>query len=334
MCAIAARVRTGTLAKSRLPMLIRYADWKNPTDHELAFGLRAFTAAPLLGVGTRSDIREVARHALLEGDAERFEARIGRWTGPEDALPSGEQPYIGQQVAFVERGPVARLTLADHDAVLRGSVLVLRSGPQTDYVMRDHHTLDVAIYHHWSTGELPAALFHADRHSDWCKDSYLTARRPDQAATWWRLLGGLKRPDGAPVLRERDVHFTTAQPSRAAHDSLQGRDVGASTRVPGCVDSTELDWRQVLERPETLAADWVSLDLDYFQPRAQLRLSSGLLRDGRFARLIRAARVRLFVLSPQFLAGGDRFERWELKGSRHTSLRVLNLLRACGDLSE
>ena len=48
------------------------------------------------------------------------------------------------------------------------------------FVRYDHHMLDVALYHYWTTGELPCALFHADRHSDWCKDSYLEARRPQQ----------------------------------------------------------------------------------------------------------------------------------------------------------
>jgi hypothetical protein len=73
--------------------------------------------------------------------------------------------------------------------------------------------------------------------------------------------------------------------------------------------------------------DWVSLDLDYFQPAAQLRLSRGLLRDARFHRMSAAAKVRVFVLSPQFSNGGDLVEPWETQGSPHSSLRLLNLAR-------
>lgn len=308
-------------------MLVRYADWKNPTDHAYAFRLRELAGARPPPPGTRSDIRQVARQALVHGDAERFEARVGRWSGPEDVSPAGEQPYASPQLTFEERGDTPALGRADLESVLSGTALVLRGAAATDYVLRDHHTLDVALYQHWTGGPLPAALFHADRHSDWCDDAYLAARRPDQAATWWRLLEGLKRPDGAPVLRERDVSFATAQPSREEEPRLAGRDIGASARVPGCVDRSELEWPHALSRELTLEADWVSLDLDYFLPRAQLRLSAGLLRDARFGALLRRARVRLFVLSPQFLAGGDRFERWQTQGSKATALRLLNLLR-------
>ncbi|MBN1208787.1 MAG: hypothetical protein JXB05_28260 [Myxococcaceae bacterium] len=211
--------------------------------------------------------------------------------------------------------------------MLRGIVLVLRGASgQTDYVLRDHHMLDVALYHHWTTGELPRALFHADRHSDWCKDSYLEARRPQQAATWWALIEGLKHPDGATaVLTEQDVFFTTAVAERAA--GMSGRDVGASVRVPGFLDPERLHWRHVLEQPEATRADWVSLDLDFFQPAPQLRVSKGLLRDPRFHGLLTRARVRVFVLSPQFTNGGDRIEPWKIQGNLHSSLRLLNLLR-------
>jgi hypothetical protein len=317
-------------------VLIRYSDWKRPTDDAYAFRLRAASGSAEPGVfvpalpsaGTRSDIRDVIRRVLVDGESDRFERRIDRWSGPEDVVgEAGEKPYEAQQHIFEERAARDTLMMADLDAVLRGVVLVLRggSGP-TDYVLRDHHMLDVALYHYWTTGELPRALFHADRHSDWCKDSYLEARRPQQAATWWALIEGLKRPDtAAPVLSERDVFFTTAAAERAS--GMSGRDIGASVRVPGFLDPDGLRWPQVLEQPGATEADWVSLDLDYFQPSRQLRVSKGLLRDARFQGLIVNARVRVFVLSPQFTNGGDRIDPWVIQGHLHSSLRLLNLLR-------
>ncbi|WNG52422.1 hypothetical protein F0U60_16155 [Archangium minus] len=213
------------------------------------------------------------------------------------------------------------------DSVLRGNVLVMRGhSGQADYLLRDHHMLDVALYHYRTTGELPRSLFHADRHSDWCKDGYLEARVPPQAATWWKLFEGLKRPeDSAPVLTEQDIFFTTAKAEPSSR--MTGRDVGFSTLVPWFVDTSELHWSQVLARPGVVEADWVSLDLDYFQPAPQLRLSGGLLRDPRFHGMMEGARVRVFVLSPQFTNGGDKIDPWEIQGSVHSSLRLLNLLR-------
>jgi hypothetical protein len=318
-------------------VLLRYSDWKRPTDDAYAFRLRATSSAAvpgafvpaLPGTGSQSDIRHVAHEVLAEGEADRFERRIHRWSGPEDVVgEAGEKPYEGQQHTFEELAWRSPLRMADIDTVLRGVVLVLRSpsGP-TDYVLRDHHMLDVALYHYWTTGELPRALFHADRHSDWCKDSYLEARRPQQAATWWTLIEGLKRPGTTDaVLNEQDVFFTTA--AAAPTSRMTGRDIGASVRVPGFLDPDQLHWRQVLEQPGATEADWVSLDLDFFQPSPQLRVSHGLLRDVRFHGLVTAARVRVFVLSPQFTNGGDKIEPWVIQGRLHSTLRLLNLLRA------
>ncbi|MBX5482951.1 MAG: hypothetical protein IRZ16_14090 [Myxococcaceae bacterium] len=209
--------------------------------------------------------------------------------------------------------------------MLRGVVRVMRTPERVDFVMRDHHTLDALLYHYATTGQLPAGLFHADRHSDWCTDATLMARVPEQAATWWALLEGVKRPgvDAGPVLREREVLFCTAQPAPVDGE----KNVGASLRVPGCVDRSLVGWDDALGDARLGGVDWVSLDLDYFQPARQLRLSAGLIRDPRFAELMGRARVRLFVLSPQFLSGGDRIGRWEIQGSLHSSARLLNLLR-------
>lgn len=311
-------------------MLIRYSDWKKPTDAAYAFQLRAaegFTPT-IPSPGTRRDIRDVAREVLGDTEAERFERKIHRWSGPEDVVgDAGDKPYAGRQLTFEECAWREALTFQDMDAALQGIVLVLRGpGGQTDYVMRDHHMVDAALYHYRTTGELPRRLFHADRHSDWCKDSYLEARTPQQAATWWKLLEGLKRPDSADaVLNEQDVFFTTGAASRKA--GMSGRDVGVSCRVPWFLDAEALHWQHVLAQPGADRADWVSLDLDFFQPAPQLRVSRGLLRDARFHRLVSEARVRVFVLSPQFTNGGDRIDPWEIQGSPHSSLRLLNLLR-------
>ncbi|MDQ3264017.1 MAG: hypothetical protein M3Y59_10190 [Myxococcota bacterium] len=306
-------------------MLIRYSDWKNPTDGAYAFPLRSVSPR-LPAEGERTEVSAVEAAVFSREDAARFDQRIDRWTGPEDLL-EGTQPYATVQRWFEERPWSPRLGLESVEAVLRGTVLVLRAPEgQTDFVMRDHHTLDAVLYQYAATGALPLRMFHADRHSDWCQDSFLEARRPPQAATWWRLLEGLKRPvTGAPVIREADVLFTTALAQR--RDGMVGREIGASTRVPGCVDPTALGWEQVLDRPELEDTDWVSLDLDYFQPAAQLRLTGGLVRDPRFASLMARAAVRLFVLSPQFARGGDKIPEWTLQGTRSASLRLLNLLR-------
>ncbi len=309
-------------------MLVRYSDWKKPTDAAYAFHLRPDVRPQVPGPGTRRDIRDVAREALADGEAERFEQRLCRWSGPEDRVgEAGEQPWVGEQVLFEEAAWRDALGLEALDGVLRGRVRVMRrEDGRTDYVLRDHHMLDVALYHYRTTGELPRALFHVDRHSDWCKDSYLEARVPPQAATWWRLFEGLKRPGtGAPVLTEQDIHFTTVKAEPGAR--MRGRDVGFSTRVPWFVDTTQLHWRQVLDQPGVAQADWVSLDMDYFQPSPQLRLGRELLRDPRLHGMMEGARVRVFVLSPQFSHGGDLVEPWEVRGGLHSSLRLLNLLR-------
>lgn len=309
-------------------MLIRYSDWKKPTDAAYAFQLRAAFSPEIPAAGLQRDIRVVAREVLGADEADRFEQRVYRWSGPENVVgDAGEKPYEGQQLTFEEHPWRGTLTMREVDSVLRGNVLVMRGrSGQADYLLRDHHMLDVALYHYRTTGELPRALFHADRHSDWCKDSYLEARVPPQAATWWKLFEGLKRPeDSAPVLTEQDIFFTTAKAEPTAR--MTGRDVGFSTLVPWFVDTSELHWSQVLSRPGVVQADWVSLDLDYFQPAPQLRLSGGLLRDPRFHGMMEGARVRVFVLSPQFTNGGDKVDPWEIQGSVHSSLRLLNLLR-------
>jgi hypothetical protein len=317
-------------------VLVRYSDWKRPTDAAYAFQLRA-VAAPgrpdgftpaLPSLGEPRDIRDVAREVLEDGEAERFERQVRRWSGPEDVVgEAGERPYAGQQLTFAESGQQGTLRMEHLDAVLRGTVLVLRGRTgQLDYVLRDHHMLDVVLYHYRTTGELPRALFHADRHSDWCKDSFLEARTPQQAATWWKLLEGLKRPHtGDSLLGEQDIFFPTGAAPRTAR--MSGRDAGVSCRVPSTLDPERLAWPHVLEQPGATQADWVSLDLDFFQPAPQLRVSRGLLREPRFHALVSQARVRVFVLSPQFTNGGDRIDPWEIQGGLASSLRLLNLLR-------
>lgn len=302
---------------------IPFASWRRPTDDAYAFQLcdRFVPAVPPLGTVTHVD--DVAGVALVAGDGERLYDRVSAWAGPEDVDAHGHQPWQAPQRTFVER----RWRRLDHEAleeVLCGTARVMR-GPhgQVDYVLRDHHMLDVALYHYRTTGELPEALFHADRHSDWCRDGYLLRHRPAQAATWWTLLEGLKRPGGAPLLGEGDVHFTTARPGPEV--ASPGRDVGAATRVPWWVD------RQALDGPTVAAGasrcDWVSLDLDHFLPLSQLALTRGLLRDASFHTLMRSAKVRVFVLSPQFTDGGEVLSTWTLGRRRHGLLRMLRLVR-------
>ncbi len=307
-------------------MLVRYSDWRKPTDDGFAFALLP-RAAALPSPGTRTDIREVAREVLGEAAALRLEQKVRRWAGPEDVDARGAQPYAAPQRLFEERLAPARLTLADVETALRGTALVLRRADgRTDYLLRDHHMVDVALYHYATTGELPAGLFHADRHSDWCRDALLEQGAVDQAATWWKLLEGLKRPgSGEPVLRESQVAFANAR--AAQRPWMPGREAAGSLTVPGSLDPTALGYEDALAREGALEADWLSVDLDYLQPSPQLRLAGGLLREARFAALLAKARVRVFVLSPQFTRGGDRFERWVVHGSRASSLRLLNLLR-------
>jgi hypothetical protein len=303
-------------------MLIKYSDWKRPIDGDYAFALRPITPQRF-ELGKRSDIREIAREVLSAEDAERFEKKVQRWSGPEDLI-GADRPYVGAQLYFEETPLRLRFTLRDVEAALTGVVQVSRSASgQTDYLLRDHHMIDVALYHYRTTGLLPGGLLHADRHSDWCKDSYLEQRRPAQAATWWKLFEGLKRPGtGESVLREDAVSFITGRaPPR------KFRDIPGSVFVPSSMESRDFGWEQTLQRPEALAADWVSLDLDFFQPSPQLRLASGLVRDPRFQRAVKQAAVRVFVLSPQFTAGGDKVDPWVVQGGLHSSLRVLNLLR-------
>lgn len=312
--------------------LVRRSDWKKPTDDAYSFRLRPHdrfvTRVPPPGV--RSDIREVARIALDEGESARFEKRIARWSGPEDVAPDGSHPYESPQNVFVERSNTAPLTMGDVRCVLSGEVLVMRGGGPIDLVMRDHHMLDAALYLWATSGELPRRLFHADRHSDWCRDSFLEARQPDQAATWWKLVEGLKRPgSGAPVLREEDVVFTTA---RAKASSVEGaRDLDKPQPWPWFLSEKDLDWQAALERDGATDCDWVSIDLDDFQPRAQLRMTRGLVRDARFRSMLAKAKVRVFVLSPQFTRGGDKIASWTVQGRMHSTLRLLNLFRSIRD---
>ena len=300
-------------------MLTRYSEWKRPTDAAYAFALRAKLAPAVPAVGTRTDVEAVARMALIDGAAERFAARVARWSGPED-LRDGAAAYASEQRTFLEGGARSTLGRGELEGVLRGAVLVLRSGRQTDYVVRDHHMIDVALYHYATTGELPNALFHADRHSDWCRDSFLEARRPPQAATWWKLFEGLKRPDGSPVLREEDVLFTTARVAGTG-------DIDYGALAPFAPTEEALRWERVLDQPHLGEVDWVSLDLDDFQPLAQWKLVRGMLRDARFLALLARARVRVFCLSPQFTKGGDKVP-WTIQGSVATSLRLINWFRS------
>lgn len=312
-------------------MLRRPGDLKKPTDDAYAFVLRAvgeggFQPArpPFDGA---LDIRDTAARVLVTGAAQAFERQVARWDGPEDVAADGTKLRENKQLLFIERPWADRLVRADLELPMRGTVLVLRRDDGcVDYVVRDHHMLDVVLHEYAATGMLPNDLFHADRHSDWCRDSFLEARRPDQAATWWKLLDGLKRPDGAPVLAESAVHFAWAKAAQAP--TMSGRDISHPLVLPWFLSAADIAWEAALARPGAIDADWVSIDLDYLQPSSQLAITRGLLRDARFHALVDRARVRVFCLSPQFTNGGDRFSSWRTHGSLSSSLRLVNVLRA------
>jgi hypothetical protein len=275
--------------------------------------------------GTPVRFSAVSEAVLEAEDAAPFERRVRRWTGPEDVDASGAAPWATPQDRLREAPWTDRIDDAQMNELLSGTVLVMRRGGRTDYVMRDHHLLDALMYERWATGDRPSSLFHADRHSDWCRDGVLAAGHADQAATWWTLCEGLKAPDGTPWLRPEDVVFTTAKASGLA---LEGaRDVGADQRTPWFVDRSDLAWERALPLALDRGCDWLSLDLDLFQPAGQLAVVKGLLRAPAFASLNARARVRLYVLSPQFTAGGDRLESWTVGRRRSAGLRLLNLLR-------
>lgn len=305
-------------------MLVKPGTYVRPTDNQYRFPLRALDRVQVPAQATVTDMAWVLQQVMSLEDAARFEAGVGRWSGPEDALPDGTRPYVNVQRMFVECGWPARISSGHVEDALRGVVQVFRGATQVDLVMRDHHMLDAALYVYATTGALPRRVLHADRHSDWADDRHLRARRPDQAATWWALFHGLKRPDGAAALEEQDIHFFTAMAEVAG---APGRNIGAHVRVPGFLDPSSLDFASVVQRMGATPPDWVSLDLDCFQPAAQLRAARDALRDPQLAHWMRGAAVRVFCLSPQFTRGGDRFADWRIHGSRSSSLRLINALR-------
>lgn len=294
-----------------------------PTDGVFAF--RLAPVAPLVAApGLELDVTEVARR-VLGGDADTFERHVARWPGPEDALPDGSTPWASPQLRFRFVADAAP-TPEDVETVLRGTALVrLRADGSRDVLLRDHHMVDVVLVQHATGGTLPRRLFHADRHSDWCTDGFLNRRRPDQAATWWALLRGLKRPsDAAPVLEESDVVFTS---ERAPHEPwMSGRPYEEPLAVPWFVDRRALHWSDVARTPGAFACDWVSLDLDDFLPSPQFGAARGLLADEGFLRMWRRASVRVLCLSPQFTNGGDRHDTWRIAGRRTAMRRFLALV--------
>ncbi len=304
---------------------VSLAEWRRPVDAEFAFRLRHAPVGVPPRTGTVIPVADVTRAVLEPDDAERFEKGVRRWTGPEDVDAAGRTPWAGPQDRIREIPWTDRIDDVQMGELLSGTVLVMRRDGRTDYVMRDHHLLDALMYERWVTGDRPTALFHADRHSDWCRDGVLASGHPDQAATWWTLCEGLKAPDGAPWLKPEDVVFTTAKaPGLEAEGT---RDIGAEQRTPWFVEREVLGWARALPLALERGCDWLSIDLDLFQPSRQLAVVKGLLKSPDFATLNARARVRLFVLSPQFTAGGDRLTEWTVGTRRSAGLRLLNLLR-------
>ena len=309
-------------------MLVRPSEYVRPVNGPYSFGLRpvgghGFTPR-LPAVGESTTVTETEARVLQPEAASRLAARVHRWTGPEDVDAQGGHPYQGAQLRFLEAAWAERLAFSDVETVLRGTAVVMRSSTTVDFLLRDHHMLDVVLHHYATTGALPSDVLHVDRHSDWCDDRFLLHRNPPQAATWWALLPGLKRPDGRPVLGEADIHFVTAH---AQVPGMSGRNVNASMRVPGFLDPARLGWLDAVDRLDGAMPGWVSLDLDCFQPLPQWRLMRALVVDGRFHAILARAKVRVFCLSPQFTNGGDVHQEWTVQGHLHTTLRLVNLLR-------
>ena len=132
-------------------------------------------------------------------------------------------------------------------AVLQGRSLVLRDpSGAVDFVLRDHHMIDVALYHYRTRGELPQALFHADRHSDYCRDGFLEEARPIRQPRGGSSSRIKRLGDSSPVLAEDRVFFANA---RAPHAPwMSGRAFEEELVIPWFLPSDELHWSKTLAR--------------------------------------------------------------------------------------
>ena len=301
------------------------------------YRLKPQPRAVVPAIGARTDIHDVATAVLGPKAAARFDEHFLRWDGPS-LHGRGEQPYSAKQTLFEERPFAPRLTNADLETLLGGVALVMRDPKtgQVDYFLRDHHMLDLFLYHYHTTGELPERLLHLDRHSDfawrpWAGDY--------QAATWWGGLWNLLRPDGRVLLKQGSVVYGTAV---APASDYRKRPIGSANRgaaytlplgaLRGDANSRArqerwASWRSALRKIAHHLPDVVSLDMDLILPEPQLRLTKKLLRDPRFQRSLTHAKVRVFVVSPQFLEGGDNGT--DIRPERmRDCVSLLNVLRA------
>lgn len=145
-----------------------------------------------LNFDTRRDLQQVIKESFAcNVEAERFENSIERWGGPEDVFSDANgswyQPWVGKQQFVHEVTWCDEINEELFDDILGGTIILMRSHhesetssrkrrvqPCIDFLMRDHHILDALLLHRsMSLGPTPRALFHADRHSDWCRDGFL-----------------------------------------------------------------------------------------------------------------------------------------------------------------
>jgi hypothetical protein len=252
-------------------------------------------------------------------DAKKFLGWFQNVTGPMRTGKTGTKPLPAQNT-FAERAWTTTLSVKDVEQVMRGTVLVLRSpdGAHTDMVMRDHNMLDAIAYHYYATGDLPRALVHADRHSDF---SFMDVGTGQEYCSWVSGLDNIRRPNHRALL---DLKRVIPVCERVY---VRGKKDLPLDRPPEwTAEATR--WQSAVAKVATArpAPDWVSLDLDLFQPSPQFKAMEPMLRDPRFAALMKRARVRVFVLSPSFTGGGDQVTN-EINGSLTASRRLINALR-------
>jgi len=285
------------------------------------------------------NIDSIIRRLFGRASREVYEARAPRTRGPSlrHLPPGGRQPYLARQQYFREKPWRERLSRKDLREVLGGTVLVMRRGDQVDFIARDHHTLDVLLYERAATGYRPDGLFHLDRHTDFDAAELRPPRAMQQYNRWWGELERIRLPGGKPLLRADRVIFATAVPDAAGEARRQtggqvwgnpGRTLGGpAAAVPRSTARRGTDWRAAIQRAAAQRPGAVSIDVDALMPSCQLALTRGLLKDPRFGQLMDRARLRLFVLSPSFLNGGDLIERAEVNGSISSAQRLINFMR-------
>jgi hypothetical protein len=269
----------------------------------------------------RTTIDMVAETVFSPSDAEKFLFWFRNASGPTGAKKhEAAATMLPPQNWFEETPWTEKLCSKDIDQVMRGTVLVMRSpdGAHTDMVMRDHNMLDAMAYHYYATGKLPRSLLHADRHADF---TYKDLGGPLEYNTWVASLDNIRRANHRALL---DLKRIIPVCERIHVDGK--KDLPLDRPPEWTPQATR--WQNGIAKASAARAkpDWVSLDLDLFQPSQQFKALEPMLRDPRFAAVMKKASVRVFVLSPSFTGGGDQVDN-TVNGSLTASLRLINALR-------